>query len=207
MASTSAGERAPNRGQHDHRALRDRGSGDPLKNRLEAARKESRASSHSTQADARMASTSRKLDRQRHQAERRSPSRDGICFPFVDRSDVRDNDIERVRFTARPHLQIPIATGSKGTRSESNAAGAALMFSKRTQTLSHDFDSVADRSHRASGLLVAERAEDTLIADNADRGEHARLCPWRAATSQPRARGTSIQPRTMFGVRVSEQLR
>ena len=88
-------------------------------------------------------------------------TRDGIYFSFVDGSDVRDNDIERVRYGL--HYMYSDRNRFEGNTFRDNAAGAALMFSKGL-TLSHN-RFVANRSQRAYGLLL-QTVEDTLIADN-----------------------------------------
>jgi nitrous oxidase accessory protein len=88
-------------------------------------------------------------------------TRDGIYFSFVGGSDVRDNDIERVRYGL--HYMYSDRNRFEGNAFRDNAAGAALMFSKGL-TLSHN-RFVANRSHRAYVLLL-QTVEDTVIADN-----------------------------------------
>src|SRR4030095_16553786 len=97
-------------------------------------------------------------------------ARDGIYFSFVDSSDVRDNDVERVRYGL--HYMYSHRNGFEGNVFRDNAAGAALMFSKGL-TLSHN-RFVANRSHRAYGLLL-QTVEETLIADNEIAGNTLRL--------------------------------
>ena len=88
-------------------------------------------------------------------------TRDGIYFSFVNESDVRDNDIARVRYGL--HYMYSDRNTFVGNLFHDNAAGAALMFSKGL-TLTHN-RFAANRSHRAYGLLL-QSVDDTLVERN-----------------------------------------
>jgi nitrous oxidase accessory protein len=88
-------------------------------------------------------------------------TRDGIYLSFVSGSDVRDNDIARVRYGL--HYMYSDRNRFERNLFHENAAGAALMYSKGLTLTNNRF--VANRSHRAYGLLL-QSVDDTLVAGN-----------------------------------------
>lgn len=88
-------------------------------------------------------------------------TRDGIYFSFVSGSEVRDNDIARVRYGL--HYMYSDRNRFAGNVFHDNAAGAALMYSKGLTLTGNRF--VANRSHRAYGLLL-QSVDDTVIVRN-----------------------------------------
>lgn len=92
-------------------------------------------------------------------------TRDGIYFSFVADSEVRDNDIARVRYGL--HYMYSDRNRFAGNVFRDNAAGAALMYSKGLTLTGNRF--VANRSHRAYGLLL-QSLDDTTVVDNDIRG-------------------------------------
>jgi nitrous oxidase accessory protein len=88
-------------------------------------------------------------------------TRDGIYFSFVSGSEVRNNDIGRVRYGL--HYMYSDDNRFEGNAFHDNAAGAALMFSNNLTLIRNRF--VANRSQRAYGLLL-QSVDGTLIGDN-----------------------------------------
>jgi nitrous oxidase accessory protein len=88
-------------------------------------------------------------------------TRDGIYFSFVDSSDVRDNEIEHVRYGL--HYMYSDRNRFEGNVFRDNGAGAALMFSKGLTLRHNRFE--ANRSQRAYGLLL-QTVEETVIDGN-----------------------------------------
>jgi nitrous oxidase accessory protein len=88
-------------------------------------------------------------------------TRDGIYFSFVDRSEVRDNDIAGVRYGL--HYMYSDDNRFEGNAFRDSAAGAALMYSKGITLRRNDF--VGNRNHRAHGLLMYS-VDETDVGDN-----------------------------------------
>lgn len=88
-------------------------------------------------------------------------TRDGIYFSFVTDSDVRDNDVARVRYGL--HYMYSDQNRFERNVFHDNAAGAALMSSNGLALTRNRF--VANRSHRAYGLLL-HTVGDSLIEHN-----------------------------------------
>lgn len=88
-------------------------------------------------------------------------TRDGIYFSFVDRTDVRNNDIARVRYGL--HYMYSDDNRFEANVFRENAAGAALMYSKGIVLRGNHF--VGNRSQRAYGLLL-HSVEQTEVRDN-----------------------------------------
>ena len=88
-------------------------------------------------------------------------TRDGVYFSFVDRSEVRENDIARVRYGL--HYMYSDENHFAGNVFHENAAGAALMFSKGIVLEHNRF--MANRSHRAYGILF-QSVDDTEVRGN-----------------------------------------
>jgi nitrous oxidase accessory protein len=88
-------------------------------------------------------------------------TRDGIYFSFVSNSEVRDNDVARVRYGL--HYMYSDDNRFEGNTFHENAAGAALMFSSGLTLTRNRF--VTNRSQRAYGLLL-QSVDNTLIDDN-----------------------------------------
>ncbi len=88
-------------------------------------------------------------------------TRDGVYFSFVDRSEVRDNDIARVRYGL--HYMYSDDNHFAGNVFHDNAAGAALMFSTGIVLERNRF--MANRSHRAYGLLF-QTVDNTEVRAN-----------------------------------------
>jgi nitrous oxidase accessory protein len=77
-------------------------------------------------------------------------TRDGVYFSFVDRSDVRDNDIEGVRYGL--HYMYSDENRFERNIFRNNAAGAAIMSSHDIVLRDNQF--LANRSHRSYGVLL-----------------------------------------------------
>ena len=88
-------------------------------------------------------------------------TRDGVYFSFVDRSEVRDNDIEGVRYGL--HYMYSDENQFHGNVFRNNAAGAALMSSHDIVLRDNQF--LANRSHRSYGVLL-QTVESSLLERN-----------------------------------------
>jgi nitrous oxidase accessory protein len=88
-------------------------------------------------------------------------TRDGVYFSFVDRTEVRDNDIEGVRYGL--HYMYSDDNQFEGNVFRDNAAGAALMSSKNIVLRRNQF--LANRSHRAYGILL-QTVDGTTLEQN-----------------------------------------
>jgi len=88
-------------------------------------------------------------------------TRDGVYFSFVDRSQVRDNDIAQVRYGL--HYMYSDDNVFDGNIFRDNAAGAALMNSKGIQLRRNRF--LASRSHRSYGILL-QTVDGSVLEDN-----------------------------------------
>ena len=88
-------------------------------------------------------------------------TRDGVYFSFVDRSDVRDNDIERVRYGL--HYMYSDENRFERNVFRNNAAGAALMNSKGIVLRRNRF--LANQGHRSYGILL-QTVESTTLEEN-----------------------------------------
>ena len=87
-------------------------------------------------------------------------TRDGVYFSFVDRSEVRDNDIEGVRYGL--HYMYSDENRFEGNVFRDNAAGAALMNSKGIVLRHNRF--LANQGHRSYGILLQTVERTTLEA-------------------------------------------
>jgi len=88
-------------------------------------------------------------------------TRDGVYFSFVDRTEVRDNDIAGVRYGL--HYMYSDDNRFEGNIFRDNAAGAALMNSKRIVLRGNRF--LANQGHRSYGILL-QTVEDTTLEAN-----------------------------------------
>jgi nitrous oxidase accessory protein len=88
-------------------------------------------------------------------------TRDGVYFSFVDRSDVRANDISRVRYGL--HYMYSDENLFEGNVFRDNAAGAALMNSKDIVLRRNEF--LANQSHRSYGVLL-QTVDGTTLEEN-----------------------------------------
>jgi nitrous oxidase accessory protein len=88
-------------------------------------------------------------------------TRDGVYFSFVDRTDVRDNDIEGVRYGL--HYMYSDDNRFEGNIFRNNAAGAALMSSHDIVLRNNQF--LANQSHRSYGVLL-QTVESSLLERN-----------------------------------------
>lgn len=88
-------------------------------------------------------------------------TRDGVYFSFVDRSEVRGNDIEGVRYGL--HYMYSDENHFEGNVFRDNAAGAAIMSSKNIVLRRNQF--LANRSHRAYGILL-QTVDGTTLEEN-----------------------------------------
>ena len=93
-------------------------------------------------------------------------TRDGVYFSFVDRTEVRDNDVEGVRYGL--HYMYSDGNAFDGNVFRDNAAGAALMSSKDIVLRRNQF--LANQSHRSYGVLLqtveGSTLQENLIAGN-----------------------------------------
>ena len=105
-------------------------------------------------------------------------TRDGVYFSFVDRSEVRDNDIEGVRYGL--HYMYSDENRFEGNVFRDNAAGAALMNSKGIVLRRNQF--LANQSHRSYGVLL-QTVEGTTLEAQPHRRQHRSACSSRAATA------------------------
>ena len=92
-------------------------------------------------------------------------TRDGVYFSFVDRSEVRDNDIEGVRYGL--HYMYSDENLFEGNVFRDNAAGAALMSSKDIVLRRNAF--LANQSHRSYGVLL-QTVDGTTLDGNRIEG-------------------------------------
>jgi nitrous oxidase accessory protein len=92
-------------------------------------------------------------------------TRDGIYFSFVDRSEIRNNDIARARYGL--HYMYSDDNHLDDNIFRNNAAGAALMYSQGIVLRRNRL--AANRGQRAYGLLLYS-VEQTEIRDNALTG-------------------------------------
>ena len=88
-------------------------------------------------------------------------TRDGIYFSFVDRTEVRDNDIAGVRYGL--HYMYSDENVFEGNVFRNNAAGAALMSSQNIVLRRNRF--LANQSHRSYGVLLQTVDGTTLEAN------------------------------------------
>jgi nitrous oxidase accessory protein len=88
-------------------------------------------------------------------------TRDGIYFSFVDRSEVRENDVEGVRYGL--HYMYSDENRFEGNVFRDNAAGAALMSSHDIILRNNQF--LANQSHRSYGVLL-QTVEGSLLEGN-----------------------------------------
>ena len=88
-------------------------------------------------------------------------TRDGVYFSFVDRTEVRDNDIEGVRYGL--HYMYSDDNSFEGNVFRDNAAGAALMSSKGIVLRRNQF--VANQGHRSYGILM-QTVEGSTLEEN-----------------------------------------
>ena len=88
-------------------------------------------------------------------------TRDGVYFSFVDRSEVRDNDIERVRYGL--HYMYSDENRFEGNVFRDNAAGAALMNSQGIVLRRNRF--LANQGHRSYGILL-QTVDGTTLEEN-----------------------------------------
>jgi nitrous oxidase accessory protein len=88
-------------------------------------------------------------------------TRDGIYFSFVDRSEIRNNDVARARYGL--HYMYSDDNRFDDNVFRDNAAGAALMYSQGLVLRRNQF--TANRSQRAYGLLL-HSVDQTEIRDN-----------------------------------------
>ena len=85
-------------------------------------------------------------------------TRDGIYFSFVDRTQVRENDIAGVRYGL--HYMYSDDNEFEGNRFVDNAAGAALMSSKHIVLRNNRF--LTNQGHRSYGILLQTVDGSTL---------------------------------------------
>jgi nitrous oxidase accessory protein len=85
-------------------------------------------------------------------------TRDGVYFSFVDRSEVRDNDIEGVRYGL--HYMYSDDNRFDDNVFRDNAAGAALMSSSGIVLRRNRF--LANQGHRSYGVLLQTVERSTL---------------------------------------------
>lgn len=88
-------------------------------------------------------------------------TRDGMYFSFTDHTRVRDNIVEHVRYGL--HYMYSDDNEFTGNRFSDNAAGSGLMFSSGIVLRHNQF--VANRSHRAYGLLLQSDSDTTIEAN------------------------------------------
>jgi nitrous oxidase accessory protein len=88
-------------------------------------------------------------------------TRDGVYFSFVDRTDVRDNEIEGVRYGL--HYMYSDENRFEGNVFRNNAAGAALMSSHDIVLRHNQF--LANQSHRSYGVLL-QTVDTSLLESN-----------------------------------------
>ncbi len=88
-------------------------------------------------------------------------TRDGVYFSFVDRSKVRDNDIEGVRYGL--HYMYSDDNLFEDNVFRDNAAGAALMSSSGIVLRRNRF--LANQGHRSYGVLL-QTVESSTLEEN-----------------------------------------
>ena len=88
-------------------------------------------------------------------------TRDGVYFSFVDRSEVRDNDIEGVRYGL--HYMYSDNNHFDDNVFRDNAAGAALMSSSGIVLRRNRF--LASQGHRSYGVLL-QTVEGSTLQEN-----------------------------------------
>lgn len=92
-------------------------------------------------------------------------TRDGVYFSFVDDSDVRENEIDGVRYGL--HYMYSDGNRFEGNVFRNNAAGAALMSSNGIVLRRNRF--LANQGHRSYGILL-QTVEGSLLEQNAIQG-------------------------------------
>ena len=88
-------------------------------------------------------------------------TRDGVYFSFVDRTEVRHNEIQGVRYGL--HYMYSDDNRFEGNVFRDNAAGAALMNSKGIVLRHNQF--LANQGHRSYGVLLQTVDSTTLEAN------------------------------------------
>ena len=88
-------------------------------------------------------------------------TRDGVYFSFVDRSEVRDNDISGVRYGL--HYMYSDDNRFEGNLFRDSAAGAALMSSSGIVLRRNRF--LASQGHRSYGVLL-QTVENSTLEEN-----------------------------------------
>lgn len=88
-------------------------------------------------------------------------TRDGVYFSFVDRSDVRENDVSGVRYGL--HYMYSDENVFEDNVFRDNAAGAALMNSKDIVLRRNQF--LASQGHRSYGVLL-QTVDGTTLEEN-----------------------------------------
>jgi nitrous oxidase accessory protein len=88
-------------------------------------------------------------------------TRDGVYFSFVEQTEVRDNDIQGVRYGL--HYMYSDDNVFEHNVFRDNAAGAALMSSHHIVLRGNQF--LANRSHRSYGVLL-QTVDDSRLEQN-----------------------------------------
>ncbi|PTY08182.1 carbohydrate-binding protein [Opitutaceae bacterium EW11] len=91
-------------------------------------------------------------------------TRDGMYFSFTDHTLVRGNVVEHVRYGL--HYMYSDDNTFEDNRFSDNAAGSALMFSTGIVLRRNVF--VANRSHRAYGILLQSDSDTTIVENQVE---------------------------------------